>query len=152
MQKLQKDFREFIELLNSHGVRYMIAGGFAVAFHGFPRNTGDIDFLVETSPENARSLQHVLLEFGMGSLGLTAQDFTKLDVIVQLGYPPYRIDLLTSISGSTFEEAWKSRVETEIDGLPMVFIGKDVLIKNKAEVGRPKDLADLSRLTLDKKP
>ena len=152
MQKLQKDFREFIELLNSHGVRYMIAGGFAVAFHGFPRNTGDIDFFVETSPENAGRLQQILQEFGMGSLGLTAQDFTQLDVIVQLGYPPYRIDILTSLSGSTFEEAWASRIETKIDGLPMVFIGRDVLLKNKAEVGRPKDLADLSRLTREKKP
>src|ERR1039457_230743 len=96
---LPKDLREFIELLNSNGVEYAIVGGFALAFHGRPRYTGDIDFLIRRTPENAEKVARVLAHFGFGSLGVGAADFLKPDCIVQLGYPPNRIDLLTSISG-----------------------------------------------------
>jgi hypothetical protein len=146
MAKLLQDLREFIELLNSHEVRYLIVGGFAVAYHGHPRMTGDIDFFVEVSEENARKLEAVLVDFGFGGLGLSAEDFKAPGKIIQLGYPPNRIDLITSISGATFAEAWESRVTGELDGLPVTFVGKDILMANKAASGRPKDMADLDAL------
>ena len=121
MLKLPKDLREFIELLNSHEVRYLIVGGYAVAYHGHPRATGDIDFVVEVSEENARKLEAVLLDFGFGGLGLTAADFLQPGIVVQLGYPPNRIDLLTTISGASFEAEdlsprQSNRIEASICG------------------------------------
>src|SRR5688572_4205479 len=116
MLKLPKDLREFIELLNSRNVHYLIVGGYAVAYHGYPRATGDIDFFIEVSQENADKLELVLQQFGFGSLGLTAQDFLQPGIVVQLGYPPNRIDLLTAISGATFAEAWEKRVEEQFEG------------------------------------
>jgi hypothetical protein len=146
MLNIPKDLREFIELLNSNGVRYLIAGGYAVAFHGHPRMTGDIDIFVEMSPENAVKLETVLAVFGFGSLGLSADDFLEPRTIVQLGYPPNRIDVLTSLSGVSFEEAWVRRAGVVDDGLPLVFVGRSDLIANKTATGRPKDLADLDAL------
>jgi hypothetical protein len=147
MIKLQKDLREFIELLNSHEVRYLIVGGHAVAFHGYPRMTGDIDFFLEVSEENARKLVAVLAQFGFAGLGLTAKDFLEPGAIIQLGYPPHRIDLVTSISGVTFAQAWEHRVYGQVEGLAMVFVDKPTLLANKAASGRPKDLADLDALS-----
>jgi hypothetical protein len=147
MGKLPKDLREFIELLNSHEVRYLIVGGYAVAYHGYPRMTGDIDFFLEVSEENAAKLEAVLSDFGFGGLGLTAQDFLEPGKIIQLGHPPNRIDLLTSISGVSFAEAWEDRVADELDGLPVNFIGRQALLTNKAASGRPKDRADLDSLS-----
>jgi hypothetical protein len=146
MLKLPKDLREFVELLNSHEVRYLIVGGYAVAYHGYPRATGDIDFFVERSPENARKLETVLAEFGFGALGLTAQDFLQPGTVVQLGYPPNRIDLLTGISGSDFATAWSRRVDADFEGLPLRFIDLETLRSNKVATGRPKDLSDLDAL------
>ncbi len=146
MLDIPKDLREFIELLNSKGVRYLIAGGYAVAFHGHPRMTGDIDIFVEMSPENAGKLEKVLAEFGFGGLGLSEKDFLEPRTIVQLGYPPNRIDVLTSLSGVSFEEAWARRAGVVVDGLPLVFVGRSDLIANKTATGRPKDLADLDAL------
>ncbi|HEY3242127.1 MAG TPA: nucleotidyl transferase AbiEii/AbiGii toxin family protein [Phycisphaerae bacterium] len=143
---LQSDLRQFIELLNSVGVKYVIVGGYAVAFHGHPRYTGDIDFLVQVSDENARRIEEVLRQFGFGSLGLTAGDFLKPDVIVQLGYPPYRIDILTSAAGIDFDEAWNHRVSAPLDGTPTHFISRDLLLANKAAVGRTKDIADIDAI------
>jgi hypothetical protein len=145
--KLQKDLREFIELLNSHDVRYLIVGGHAVAYHGYPRTTGDIDFFVEVSEANASKLERVLARFGFGSLGLTAKDFLEPGTIVQLGYPPNRIDLVTSISGVAFADAWERRVCDCIEGLPMIFVDRQTLLANKATAGRPKDLADIDALS-----
>ena len=147
MLTLPNDLREFAELLNSHEVRYVVVGGYAVAYHGFPRTTGDIDFFVEVSPENARKLESVLIDFGFGDVGLTATDFLLSGMIFQLGYPPNRIDLLTAISGLEFADAWASRERAEIDGLEIPFIGKAALLANKAATGRPKDLVDIGRLT-----
>jgi hypothetical protein len=138
--------REFIELLNSNGVEYAIVGGYAVAFHARPRYTGDIDFLVRRTPENAERILRALARFGFGSLGLTAADFLKPDCIVQLGHPPNRIDVLTSISGVETDDVWEGRVDCELDGLPVHFIGRLELIRNKREVGRPQDRADLDAL------
>lgn len=144
--KLGKDLREFIELLNSRRVDYIIVGGHAVAFHGHPRFTGDIDFLLRPSQENAELLIGAIIEFGFPEIRLSAGDFTRPNTVVQLGYPPNRVDLLTSISGVDFEEAWSSRLAGELDGLPVYFLGRDALLKNKRASGRDKDLGDVSKL------
>jgi hypothetical protein len=144
--KLQRDLREFIELLNSHAVEYLIVGGHAVAFHGYPRLTIDLDFFVRPDRENAHRLLAALNVFGFGQVGLDEDTFTNPDKIVQLGLPPNRIDLLTSISGVSFEEAWSRRVAGQLDGLPVAFLGREDLIKNKRASGRPKDLADVAEI------
>lgn len=144
--KLHPGWREFIELLNSHGVDYLIVGAYARAFHGVPRSTGDIDFFIRSSPANAGRLEKVIEAFGFGTLGIRAEDFQTPDRIIQLGLEPYRIDLVTSISGVTFEEAWQDRVNAQLDGLPVAFLSLRALRKNKAAAGRPKDLADLDAL------
>lgn len=140
--KLPKDFREFIELLNSESVKYVIVGGYAVAFHGHPRFTGDIDFFVEPSADNAARLRRVMQSFGFGATGLMESDFSVKDQVIQLGIPPVRIDVLTGISGVSFEDAWASRVQSTLDNLSVNFIGKAALIKNKEAAGRTKDAAD----------
>ncbi len=145
--KLPSDLREFIALLNSHDVRYVVVGGYAVAYHGYPRATGDIDLFVEVSQENARKLIAVLGEFGFASLGLTETDFLVPESIIQLGYPPNRIDLVTSISGVTFADAWERRIGCHVEGLTMFVVDKQTLMANKAASGRPKDLADLDALS-----
>jgi hypothetical protein len=146
LAKLQADLREFIVLLNSHGVEYLIVGGHAVAFHGHPRYTGDIDFLIRTTPGNARQVLATLGAFGFGGSGIAEQDLLRSGQFIQLGYPPNRIDILTSISGVDFDSAWEARVETLIDELPVHLIGWDDLLRNKRASGRQKDLADVEKL------
>jgi len=143
---LPKDWREFIELLNSRGVEYLIVGAFALAFHGVPRFTGDIDILVRRSAENSARIEEVLRAFSFASLGLSAADFLNPDQVIQLGHPPNRIDLLTSITGVAFEEAWADRVAGELHGIPVRFIGREMLIRNKRATGRAQDKADLEAL------
>ncbi|MEI7729020.1 MAG: nucleotidyltransferase [Verrucomicrobiota bacterium] len=144
--KLSPDLREFVALLNSRKVRYLVVGGHAVAFHGFPRYTGDVDFFIAGSPDNAERITEVIREFGFGSVGFQTSDFLEPGVVLQLGRPPNRIDILTSIDGVAFDEAWASREEAALDGLPVPFIGKQCLIQNKRASGRPQDLADIQRL------
>jgi hypothetical protein len=144
--KLSKDLREFVELLSSRRIKYLLVGGHAVAFHGFPRFTGDVDFFIDTSPENAAQVAAAVGDFGFASLGLTEADFREPETIIQLGRPPHRIDLLTSITAVSFQEAWQSRVETDLDGIPVWVISKDLLVRNKLAVGRPQDLADAKRI------
>ena len=144
--RLPKDFKEFIELLNSNRVEYVIVGGYALAFHGTPRYTGDIDFLVRCSPENAARLEKCLHAFGFGSLGITAADFLKSGQVVQLGFPPHRIDIVTSITGVDFDEIWPLRIASELDGQPVSFIDRGSFVKNKKATGRMKDLADVEAL------
>ena len=146
---LPKDWRAFIELLNSSGVEYLIVGAVALAHHGFPRYTGDIDILVRNSPENAQRLEGVLQGFGFGALGLKAADFVDSYQVVQLGLPPNRINLLTSITGVSFEEAWAGRIEVALEGTRANFIGRPALIRNKKATRRPQDLADLAALGED---
>lgn len=146
MAKLQTDSREFIELLNSHEVDYLIVGGHAVAFHGHPRFTGDIDFFIRATPPNVKRVLDVLDRFGFGGLGITEQDLLEAGRVVQLGQPPNRIDLLASITAVDFDEAWESRVPAVLDGLPVNLLGFDVLLRNKNAAGRPKDLADVQKL------
>jgi predicted nucleotidyltransferase len=141
-----KDLKEFIELLNSNGVEYLLVGGHAVAYHGYPRFTGDIDFFVKPSPENAARMGLVLRTFGFVNTGSVEQSLTEAGKIIQLGRPPNRIDLLTYISGVTFDEALLDSTEVEIEGVPVRMIGLESLLTNKRASNRPKDLADVSQL------
>jgi len=145
--KLAKDLREFIELLNSRRVDYIVVGAHAVAFHGHPRFTGDIDFFVRPSPENAVRLIESIKEFGFSNLQLSPDDFRRPNTVVQLGSPPNRIDLLTSISGVDYEEAWSTKATGELDGLRVFFLGLDALLKNKLASGRDQDLVDVNKLS-----
>jgi hypothetical protein len=138
--------REFIGLLNSHKADYLVVGGHAVAFHGHPRFTGDIDFFIRRTPPNAQRLLAALQDFGFGGLGITERDLLEPKRIVQLGQPPNRIDLLTSISGVDFDAAWDTRVESVMDDQPVCLIGWDELLRNKKAAGRPKDLTDVEKL------
>jgi len=143
---LPKDWRAFIESLNSSGVDYLIVGAVALAHHGLPRYTGDLDILVRNSAENAQRLELALQKFGFGELGLKSSDFVDSYKVVQLGLPPNRVDLLTSITGVSFEEAWADRVEAKLEGLYVNFISRQSLILNKKATRRPQDLADLEAL------
>ena len=144
--KLQTDLREFIELLNSHKVEYVVVGGHAVAYHGHPRFTGDIDFFVRATSDNAEKLLAALEAFGFGNVGLDVHALTAPERIIQLGVPPNRIDVLTSISGVSFDRAWTTRAPAELDGIPVAFLGRAALIENKRASGRAKDLADVAEL------
>ena len=143
---LAKDFKEFVALLHAHEVDYLVVGGYAMAVHGRPRQTGDLDVWIRRTPDNARRLLTVLDDFGFGGLGLSDADFTIEDRVVQLGYPPLRIDLLTGIDGVDFDSAWASRLVFPYDGLPINFIGLDALKANKLASGRPRDIDDLDQL------
>lgn len=146
MVSVSKDFEELFACLNARGVRALVVGGYAVAFHAKPRYTKDIDVLVEPSTDNAARLIEALDDFGFGGVGLTAEDFTKEGNVIQLGYPPNRIDVLTTITGVSFEEAWSSRVAGTYGSQAVFYIGRDALARNKAAAGRPQDLADLALL------
>lgn len=143
---LSKDFIEFIELLNAHNVRYLVVGGYAVALHGHPRYTKDLDVWIELSPENAENIINALEEFGFGSLGLKPEDFLERDQIIQLGYPPNRIDILTTLKDIQFNDCYKEKVEIQIQGIKINFIDLENLKLNKRATGRPQDLADAENL------
>ena len=143
---LNKDLREFVELLNSNGVEYLVVGAYAVAWYGYPRYTADLDIFVRSQEGNAAILLDALRQFGFESLGVKSQDLTTGGNVIQLGVQPNRIDILTSISGVSFEEAWADRVKGNLEGLPVVFIGRDTLIRNKESTGRAKDPGDAEEL------
>ena len=144
--KLQNDLREFIALLNLHDVRYVLVGGYAVAYHGFPRYTGDIDFFIDITNDNTARIVTALYDFGFAFGTLDAQVFTVENQIIQLGVPPNRNDLLTSISDVTFDEAWADCIRTEIDGQIVPVISLELLRRNTQASARPKDLLDLDNL------
>lgn len=146
MVNIPTDFREFIKLLNKNKVRYLIVGGYAVAVHGYPRFTGDIDILIDRTPDNASEVLKTLDDFGFSSIGILIEDLTTEDQVIQLGQPPLRIDLLTSIDGVTFKEVWGNRINREVDGLTVNLISFDDLIKNKKAANRRKDNADIEGL------
>jgi hypothetical protein len=147
MANLPNDLKEFIGLFNSAKVDYLIVGGHAVAFHGYPRLTGDFDFWIRPTFENAERVARVLSTFGFPDLESEASVFTQPEQIIQLGRPPNRIDILTSASGLDFEQAWRNRVAGHLDSLPVFFLDKEALLKNKRASGRLKDLADVDELT-----
>ncbi|MBZ5565366.1 MAG: hypothetical protein LAP13_23455 [Acidobacteriia bacterium] len=143
---LPEDWRAFIESLNSHGVEYLVVGAVALAHHGFPRYTGDLDVLVRNTPENGKRMEAALAAFGLAGLGLKAADFDESYRVIQIGVAPNRIDLLTSITGVTFQDAWADRIETVVEGVPVNFISRRALIRNKRLTGRAQDKADLEAL------
>lgn len=149
--KLHQDIHEFIELCLSRNVDFLLVGGYALAFHGAPRFTEDIDLMVLVSSENADKLHAVLTDFGFGAAGITREDFLESEQVIQLGRAPNRIDILTGISGVTWQQAWASRTLVNLDGLEIQVIGKTELIQNKRATGRPQDLADILRLQQDKR-
>lgn len=143
---INQDFKEFAQLLNAEQVRYLVVGGFAVAFHGYPRFTGDIDFWVEPTVENAQKLIRVLDQFGFGEVGLTSEDFTNPGKVVQLGYPPYRIDIMTGADGIEFKDCWEQKQEHIFEDTKIHFISLHHLRINKQKTGRKKDLDDLEHI------
>jgi predicted nucleotidyltransferase len=148
LEGLNEDFRDLLVLLADAGVEFVIVGAYALAFHGAPRASGDIDLFVRPSAVNAGRVFDVLVRFGapLQSAGVTADDFAQPGAVYQIGLPPRRIDLLTEISGVTFDEAWASRTTAEVEGRTVSFIGREALIKNKEASGRLKDVADVARL------
>jgi len=144
---LNKDFREFIELLNDHNVKYLVVGGYAVAFYGHPRYTKDLDVWIWLEKENAQKIIDVLQDFGFASLQFSKEDFLNPDNIIQLGQPPNRIDILTGLSGVNFEDCYKMKNVITITDLEVNFIDLENLKKNKKASGRFQDLADLENLS-----
>lgn len=149
--QLASDFEDFIKLLNKHAVEYLVVGGYAMAFHGRPRFTGDLDIWVNISESNAEKMLVVLAEFGFSSLGYRREDFLKENIINQIGYPPLRIDILTSIDGVTFSEAIVHKRIIDIDSITIAFIGLNQLIANKKASNRPQDVQDIISLQKGKR-
>ena len=143
---LGPDFREFVEFCERHEIRYLIVGGYAVGVHGHVRYTKDLDVWVEPTLENAGRVVRVLADFGFGSLGLSEDDFLEPGNVIQLGYPPNRLDLLTQPSGVVFSECWDGRLRVDLGGVIANVIGLDDLLTNKRAAGRLRDLADVEDL------
>jgi predicted nucleotidyltransferase len=146
MDQLNQDFLTFIELLEKENVDYLVVGGYAVGLHGFPRYTGDIDFFVKISEENASRILKVFDEFGFGGIGLSLGDFLEENFVVEIGREPRKIQVLTGIDGVTFNECFQRKIEATIGRMNVKFIGKEDLIMNKAASGRSKDRIDLEEL------
>lgn len=135
-----------LELFNAHKVDYIVVGAYALAFHGAPRFTGDIDIFVKPESENAKHILAALKEFGFGSLDLSEEDFTGPDKVVQLGVPPVRVDIITSLTAVPWEKADAGKVSGNYGDVPVYFIGRSDFALNKRALGRKKDLADLEAL------
>jgi hypothetical protein len=148
LRDLNADFKDLLVCFGREGVEYVLVGAYALAFHGAPRATGDIDVFVRATAANAERTWRALMAFGapLAAAGVQARDFATPGLVYQIGLPPRRIDVLTEISGVSFDEAWESRVLADLDGLPVPFLGREALIANKRASGRLKDLADVERL------
>jgi hypothetical protein len=145
---LNDDFRDILRLFTEEGVEFVIVGAWALSLHGVPRATGDMDLFVRSDKANAVKVIAALTRFGapLSAQSVTADDFTRPGVVYQCGLPPRRIDILTEISGLSFDEVWGSRASVTFEGRPVAFIGRQAFIANKEAAGRPKDLADAARL------
>jgi hypothetical protein len=148
---LDSNFKEFIQSLNANGVKYLVVGGFAVAYHGYPRYTKDIDFWIWAEPENAHPILRAIQDFGFGTLGLTEQDFLSPNNVIQIGHEPNRIDLTIDLEGLDFQQCYELRQEVSFENIPIHFIDLDNLIKSKQIAGRRKDLVDVDELKKQKK-
>jgi len=144
--RLPPDFKDFLKLLKEHKVRYLLIGGYAVGYHGYPRATADMDIWVEMQPENAEKVVSALREFGFDIPELSAELFLKEKQIVRMGVPPVKLEITTSISGVEFEECYKERVTDRLDGVEVNLISLKHLKINKKASGRYKDLNDLENL------
>ena len=145
--EIQQDFKELFELLNKHKAEYIIVGGYALAFHGAPRFTGDIDVLIHNTTENAERVLRALSDFGFGSLGLVISDFVATGNVIQLGVPPVRIDILTSLTGVSWADCENGKVPGTYGSVPVCFLGKEQLVANKRTLGRTQDLADIEAIS-----
>lgn len=143
---LPPDFKEFLQLLNDHHVDYLLIGGYAVGYHGYPRATGDMDIWIAITPQNAEKLVAVLDAFGFNAASITADLFLQPDNVIRMGKPPLRLEILTTISGVEFADAYAQRVTDTIDGVTVNIISLDQLKVNKRASGRLKDLSDLENL------
>ncbi|MCH7722830.1 MAG: hypothetical protein IIC76_05740 [Bacteroidetes bacterium] len=143
---LPPDFKEFFQLLNSHKVHYLVIGGYAVAYHGYPRATGDIDIWITTNPDNAKKIVQAIKEFGFADPDISEEIFLKEDQVIRMGVPPLRIELLTTISGVDFKSCYANRIDETLDDVTISFIGLEDLKQNKKASGRHIDLNDLERL------
>ncbi|MFH1395350.1 MAG: DUF6036 family nucleotidyltransferase [Candidatus Omnitrophota bacterium] len=150
--KIEKDYEDLLKLFNKYKVKYCVVGAFAVAFYALPRYTKDIDILVEPTMENAAKIVKALNSFGFNSLNLKGEDFAYCGRIIQLGYEPIRIDILTSISGVDFKEVWKNRKKTNYGKIKIFFIGKKELIKSKKASSRKQDKIDLDIIVKTSEP
>ena len=144
--RLPPDFKEFLRLLAENGVEYLVVGGYAVAFHGHPRATGDMDLWIRMSEANARGTERVLKSFGFDLPEVNAALFMLPDQVIRMGNPPLRLEILTTIDGVEFSECYERRIVSDVDGVPVTFIALADLKKNKRAAGRPQDLSDLEQL------
>lgn len=145
---LPPDFKEFLRLLNSEAIEYLVVGGYAVGYFGYPRPTGDLDIWIAIHPNSAKKLLQVLAKFGFADAGATVELLTTPGKVIRMGLPPVRIELLTTITGVEFAECYARRISATIDGVPVNIISRDDLIVNKRSAGRAKDLNDLRHLEL----
>lgn len=146
MIPLPPDFKEFLQVLNLSEVKYLLVGGYAVAWHGYPRTTADIDIWVRVGPENAERIMNALRRFGFGGSNASTELFLRPDRVVRMGVPPFRIEILTGIAGVNFESCFDRRAQPIIDGIRVNVISREDLLINKLSAGRAKDLADVERL------
>ena len=146
MIEFPKDFKEFLQLLNSKEVEYLVIGGYAVGYHGYPRATGDLDIWISISDENARKMVDALKEFGFDMPELKKEMFLEKEKIIRMGVPPMRLEIITTIDGVDFDNCFKNRVIADFKSFKANFISKSDLLINKSASGRPKDLADYSKL------
>lgn len=146
---LNKDFKEFVQFLNANAVEYLVVGGYALMAHGHLRYTGDIDFWVDPTTVNIDNLLTALEQFGFASVGLRQEDFLVEQAVIQLGFPPARINLMVSISGIEFASAYKSRLEVDLDDTQINVINRADFIRNKQATGRAKNFIDLKELVVD---
>ena len=144
---LNPDFKDFVRLLTENKVEYLIVGGYAVGIHGYPRYTGDLDIWINSTTENAKSVLKCVEDFGFASYRLSVSDFTKPGNIIQLGYPPVRIDIINLVDGVNFAECYKNKKDVTADDITLYFIGYDDLLKNKKKTSRPRDIDDIENLT-----
>jgi hypothetical protein len=145
----QQDYKELLELFNKHRVEYMIVGGYALAFHGTPRYTGDMDIYIKPDTQNGERITAVLKDFGFGEIGLNVEDFVYPEKVIQLGVPPVRIDIITSLSGVTWDEASAGKISASYGGIDVYIIGREQFITNKKATGSKRDIADLESLGIE---
>lgn len=146
---MNRDFLDLLRAFAARNVRHLVVGAYALGVHGRPRATGDLDVWVEATPDNAARVLQALADFGAPLAGVTADDFSKPGVVFQMGLPPERIDILTDLTGLTFEEAWPTRLRAPFGELEVDFIGREAFVKNKRATGRARDLGDIEALGLE---
>lgn len=143
---MPQDFLDLLRAFNDHDVRFLIVGAYALGVHGRPRATGDLDVWVDPTPENGPNIMRALAQFGAPIGQVTAEDFSRPGIVFQMGLPPVRIDVLTQLSGLTFEEAWPDRLRANFGAVSVDVIGREAFIKNKRATGRARDLGDIEAL------